>query len=283
MAEELPEAPPTALPSLDLTYKPLYEYRDNNEWAAAAHPQWAGKLGYNGPSAHGVTPNSAVTYAGGLFVHTSYALLGSTAKAGDLAAGECAITCRFQSKPAQRCVRSQLVLARLDTERRLMALLALGQGNCSSNSPPADLWHEHRDWFWPQGDGDGCTYGQLCWSNQGLLAHLTEQVKKTLRGDPDANIISLSQNDNGNYCNTSEEFKIMQEEGTPGGALYRAVNQVADAIKGEFPNIAVDTLAYQWSRPAPVQTKPKPNVIIRLCPGPPGALRRLDVPWHFPT
>eukprot|EP01052_Picozoa_sp_SAG31_P026717 SAG31_NODE_2443_length_5682_cov_3.662428_4_plen_92_part_00 len=57
----------------------------------------------------------------------------------------------------------------------------------------------------------------------------------------------------------------MQEEGTPGGALFRAINQIADAIKDEFPNVAVDTLAYQWSRPAPIKTKPRPNVIIRLC------------------
>ena len=30
------------------TYHPLYEYRDNNEWAAATHSPWAAKLGYNG-------------------------------------------------------------------------------------------------------------------------------------------------------------------------------------------------------------------------------------------
>ena len=29
--------------------------------------------------------------------------------------------------------------------------------------------------------------------------------------------------------------------------------------------MAVDTLAYQYTRPAPKVTKPLPNVIIRLC------------------
>ena len=43
------------------------------------------------------------------------------------------------------------------------------------------------------------------------------------------------------------------------------MNTIADNIKDEFPNIAVDTLAYQWSRPAPKITKPRPNVIIRIC------------------
>ena len=71
--------------------------------------------------------------------------------------------------------------------------------------------------------------------------------------------------DNGNYCKSPEELKIIAEEGTPGGALFRAVNTIATNLKDEFPHIGFDTLAYQWSRPAPKITKPKENVIIRLC------------------
>ena len=37
MEEECP-TPPASLPSIDRTYHPLFEYRDNNEWAAAEHP-----------------------------------------------------------------------------------------------------------------------------------------------------------------------------------------------------------------------------------------------------
>jgi len=40
---------------------------------------------------------------------------------------------------------------------------------------------------------------------------------------------------------------------------------VADSIKDEFPNVAVDTLAYQWSRHPTRSMKPRPNVIVRLC------------------
>ena len=49
-----------------------------------------------------------------------------------------------------------------------------------------------------------------------------------------------------------------------GGALFRAVNVIATALQLEFPTVAVDTLAYKWSRPAP-KLKPRGNVIIRLC------------------
>lgn len=91
------------------------------------------------------------------------------------------------------------------------------------------------------------------------------QVKKILTDNPTATIISVSQNDNGAYCQTPEELAIIKEEGTPGGALFRAINVIAAAIKDEFPAVAIDTLAYQWSRPAPSHTVPLPNVIIRLC------------------
>lgn len=37
---------------------------------------------------------------------------------------------------------------------------------------------------------------------------------------------------------------IIKEEGSPMGPLLRAVNTIADRIAGDFPNIAVDTLAY---------------------------------------
>ena len=66
-------------------------------------------------------------------------------------------------------------------------------------------------------------------------------------------------------CTESEELKINEEEGTPGGSLFRAVNIIADGLKDDFPGIAIDTLAYQWSRPAPKITQPRGNVIIRLC------------------
>ena len=36
----------------------------------------------------------------------------------------------------------------------------------------------------------------------------------------------------------------MKEEGSPMGPLLRGVNAIADAIKDEFPHVAVDTLAY---------------------------------------
>ncbi|EGD82397.1 hypothetical protein PTSG_03040 [Salpingoeca rosetta] len=129
--------------------------------------------------------------------------------------------------------------------------------------PPTDLFKTNNEWFWPHDDPKA--YGQLCWSNASLVNYITRQVKAFLRAQPDATIISVSQNDNQNYCKDPAEMAIIKEEGSPIGPLLRAVNVIADAIKEEFPHVAVDTLAYQYTRPAPKITTPKPNVIVRLC------------------
>ena len=53
----------------------------------------------------------------------------------------------------------------------------------------------------------------------------------------------------------------MEEEGSPSGPVIRFVNKVAEA----FPDKIISTLAYQYSRQAPVVTKPLANVQIMLC------------------
>ncbi|RMF98853.1 MAG: DUF4838 domain-containing protein [Planctomycetota bacterium] len=43
------------------------------------------------------------------------------------------------------------------------------------------------------------------------------------------------------------------------------VNRVAEAVAEKYPDKAVETLAYQWTRKPPKTMRPRPNVIIRLC------------------
>eukprot|EP01052_Picozoa_sp_SAG31_P027931 SAG31_NODE_2654_length_5292_cov_2.266898_3_plen_221_part_00 len=105
----------------------------------------------------------------------------------------------------------------------------------------------------------------MCWTNQSLVDYIKVKAKHFLSTQPDARIISISQNDNGNYCKDPEELAVMKAEGSPMGPLLRAVNQVAKSLASDYPLVAVDTLAYQYTQPPPTITKPEPNVIIRLC------------------
>lgn len=131
----------------------------------------------------------------------------------------------------------------------------------SYSVPPPQLWARHPEWFWPR---DPKVYGQLCWHNASLQKHVIAQLRKYLLAQPNATIASISQNDNQGYCQDEHELAIIKEEGTPGGALFRAVNNIADALRDEFPAVAFDTLAYEWSTAPPKIMKPRPNVIIRV-------------------
>jgi hypothetical protein len=58
---------------------------------------------------------------------------------------------------------------------------------------------------------------------------------------------------------------VDDEEGSHAGSLLHFVNQVAERIEARFPDKWVDTLAYQYTRKAPRNVKPRRNVIVRLC------------------
>ncbi len=113
-------------------------------------------------------------------------------------------------------------------------------------------------------------YSQLCMTNPEVLEIVIKHVKGWLRANPDAKIVSVSQNDSfvgESYCTCKNCKAIIDEEGSPAGPLLRFVNAVADAIKDEFPEVYVDTLAYQYSLTPPKVTKARDNVVVRFCTG----------------
>lgn len=130
---------------------------------------------------------------------------------------------------------------------------------------PKELYREHPEYF-PLIDGkrkDG--YVQRCLSHPDVLKLAIENVKKWIREHPDANIISVSQNDTINNCQCPECKAVDDAEGTPAGSLLKFVNAIAEAIEVEHPNVRIDTLAYQYTRQAPKSIRPHRNVIVRLC------------------
>ena len=106
---------------------------------------------------------------------------------------------------------------------------------------------------------------QPCLTDPENLRKVIANVRKILEENPNVNIVSVSQNDNWNYCQCENCAAIDAEEGSNAGSLLRFVNAVADDIAEDYPDVLIDTLAYQWSRTPTKITKPRPNVCIRLC------------------
>jgi len=131
--------------------------------------------------------------------------------------------------------------------------------------PPATYAVEHPEYY-SLIDGQRVTEdSQLCLTNPDVLRIAIESVRALLRRRPDVRIVSVSQNDNQRYCRCEKCMALAEHEGGQIGPLLHFVNAVANAIADEFPDISVDTLAYQYTRKPPKHVRPAPNVIIRLC------------------
>jgi len=131
--------------------------------------------------------------------------------------------------------------------------------------PPDKYFAEHPEWY-SLIDGERKKDAQLCLTNEQMRKELTENLKTALRKNPDATIASVSQNDGwaGN-CQCPACKAVEEKEGSPSGLMLQFVNAVACDIEKEFPNVAIDTLAYCYTQKPPLHTHPRENVIVRLC------------------
>ena len=124
----------------------------------------------------------------------------------------------------------------------------------------------HPEWFSELGGKRTAEDAQLCVTNPELLAHAIEVVRGWMKAAPEATIFSVSQNDRFNPCQCAACTKAFHEEGDAwSGPYLRFVDAIGAALATEFPDKAIDTLAYQFTRKPPEHAKPLPNVIVRLC------------------
>ena len=127
----------------------------------------------------------------------------------------------------------------------------------------ADRYFESHPEYFALHDGKR-TRNQLCLSNPEVLKIVTEEVLAAI-AENKQRIVSVSQHDNQDFCTCEHCRAIDEAEGSHMGTLLRFVNAVADAVAERYPDVMVDTLAYQYTRNVPKLTRPRDNVIIRLC------------------
>lgn len=134
---------------------------------------------------------------------------------------------------------------------------------------PESEWYEtHPEYYALQEDGNR-TPTQLCLSNPDVI----EQAKKDVRAraeeayDPEAalNILSVTQDDNQSFCTCENCTAIAEQYGGQSGLMLWFVNQIAEDIGRDYPDLVVDTFAYQYTRQAPVGITARDNVCVRLC------------------
>lgn len=124
--------------------------------------------------------------------------------------------------------------------------------------PEEQFYRNHPEYYALRGDTRLPT--QLCLTNPAVLNIVRDSVAALFRQFPNAQVLSVSQDDNQQYCTCDACSAIHTEEGSPAGTMIRFVNDVA----ADFPEKTISTLAYQYTR-KPCKTPPAKNVLITLC------------------
>ncbi|MEX0744620.1 MAG: DUF4838 domain-containing protein [Phycisphaeraceae bacterium] len=129
--------------------------------------------------------------------------------------------------------------------------------------PPGRHFDQHPE-FYSLVEGERLRDGgQLCATNEQVVARVTARVRELLAEHPDRPVISLSQNDNNNYCRCDRCAALDEREGTHAAQVLHLVNAVAEAIEADLPDRSIETLAYEWSRRPPRTMRARANVIVR--------------------
>ena len=131
---------------------------------------------------------------------------------------------------------------------------------------PEEHFADHPEYFSMRGGKRiGAPRTQLCLTNPEVLRITIETVKRWAKEHPDAKIITIEQNDWGNWCECPSCKVIDDAEESHAGTMINFANQVGEAIEEELPDISICTFAYQYTRKPPKNVRPRRNVIVRLC------------------
>jgi hypothetical protein len=131
--------------------------------------------------------------------------------------------------------------------------------------PPEKYFAQHPEWYSEIDGRRTHHHAQLCLTNAAMRRELTANALERLRNQPGAQFLSISQNDWYGRCECENCLRVEEAEHSPAGPLLRFVNAVAEEIEKEFPDVLVETLAYQYTRQPPQTARPRDNVVIRLC------------------
>lgn len=140
--------------------------------------------------------------------------------------------------------------------------------------PPEQYFEQHPEWFSLINGERKAERTQLCLTNQALRDAFVAKLRSFIetsraaaeeRSAPPPVVFDISQNDWAGACQCENCQAMATAEGSEAGPLLDFVNYMADAIRDEYPDVYIDTLAYQYTQTAPKTIKPRDNVIIRLC------------------
>lgn len=106
----------------------------------------------------------------------------------------------------------------------------------------------------------------LCYTNEEVYQIAEAELVKRIESNPEVKFWDFSIMDT--YfatCRCKECKKFNKEAGSEMGTLLAFLNRLADAIRDDYPDVYLSTLAYQRVKNPPKNMKCAPNLCINVC------------------
>lgn len=146
--------------------------------------------------------------------------------------------------------------------------------------PVDSYFRNHPEWFSDSKNGDrpstltssppSANNYQLCLENKDLfnefLKNTLKWIKTVKSKRPDVNIFSISVNDNNKFCRCDESLERIRTEGSPSASLIIFLNKLITEIHKTYPDVKIQTLAYQKFFSAPKSIRPHKDIIVMIAP-----------------
>jgi hypothetical protein len=129
--------------------------------------------------------------------------------------------------------------------------------------PPDDYFETNPEFFSERAGLRYVAKGQLCLTEPGLLDAVREKLADYIESSP-ARLFSFSQNDWGGACECDSCRELASQTGGASGPLVQFVNQLAESIAEEHPDVLLDTLAYNHTMVPPRGMSLRENVVVRF-------------------
>lgn len=128
---------------------------------------------------------------------------------------------------------------------------------------PAEDWVT---WLWRDADGH-IRSNQVCTTEPAVLDIFVSAARRFFREEPQATMFSVEPNDYHDFC-TCERCRALDEQLGNGPLMNRLVfffNQIAAALKDEFPDRQLGFYAYSSHVDPPITVTPDPMLVPTLC------------------
>ena len=130
---------------------------------------------------------------------------------------------------------------------------------------PDEYFDEHPEYFSEVNGIRLRNATQLCLTNPEVIEIVRTKLRRNIEENPDIKIFGISQMDWYNPCQCEKCAAIDKEEDSHMGTMLRFLNALAEDIEEDYPDVVIQTLAYQYTRQAPKITRPHKNICICLC------------------